>query len=112
MSDPLDPIDVALLVTSALDELGVLHTIGGSIASSPAGEHRSTIDIDVVAALEERHVATLVAKLEPPRHVWIMVPAARVEETLEALRPLVTSDDVLIDGVARCGRTYRIARPR
>ena len=59
-----DPIDVALLVTGVLDALGVRHTIGGSIASSIAGEPRSTIDIDVIAALEERHVRQLIEALE------------------------------------------------
>jgi hypothetical protein len=61
----LDPIDVALLVTVALDRLGVLHTVGGSIASSISGEPRSTIDIDIVAALEVRHVKPLVEALAP-----------------------------------------------
>jgi hypothetical protein len=61
----LDPIDVALLVTVALDRLGVLHTVGGSIASSISGEPRSTIDIDIVAALEARHVEPLVEALAP-----------------------------------------------
>jgi hypothetical protein len=56
---PADPIAVALSVTHALDRLGVVHTIGGSIASSFAGEPRSTVDIDIVAALDESHVATL-----------------------------------------------------
>ena len=63
MNGDLDPIDVALRVTSALDALGVGHTIGGSIASSIAGEPRSTIDIDVIAALEERHLRPLVEAL-------------------------------------------------
>ena len=63
MSDALDPIGVALLVTQVLDRLDVLHTIGGSIASSVAGEPRSTLDVDIVAALEPRHVAPLVAAL-------------------------------------------------
>jgi hypothetical protein len=58
-----DPIDVVLQVTGILDRLGVAHTIGGSIASSLAGEPRSTVDIDVVAAIEERHVAAIVAAL-------------------------------------------------
>lgn len=65
MTGTLDPIDVALLVTVALDRLGVLHTVGGSIASSIAGEPRSTIDIDIVAALEARHVEPLVEALAP-----------------------------------------------
>lgn len=64
MSEFIDPIDVALIVTAALDRLGVAHTIGGSIASSVAGEPRSTIDIDIVAALEAPHVAPLVQALE------------------------------------------------
>jgi hypothetical protein len=64
VTDAPDPIGVALLVTQALDRLGVVHTIGGSIASSIAGEPRSTIDIDIVAALAAAHVAPLVAALE------------------------------------------------
>jgi len=60
-----DPYSVALTVMRALDALNVLSTIGGSIASSFAGEPRSTIDIDIVAALEERHVDPLVAALGP-----------------------------------------------
>lgn len=63
MSGDLDPIAVALRVTAVLDALGVGHTIGGSIASSVAGEPRSTIDIDVVAALEQSHVGPLVEAL-------------------------------------------------
>ena len=64
MTDP-DPYSVALAVMRALDALNVPSTIGGSIASSFAGEPRSTIDIDIVAALEERHVDSLVAALGP-----------------------------------------------
>jgi len=63
VSADLDPIDVALRVTAALDALGVDHTIGGSIASSVAGEPRSTIDIDVVAALTESHIGRLMEAL-------------------------------------------------
>ena len=58
-----DPYAVALTVVRALDALGVTSTVGGSIASSFAGEPRSTIDIDIVAALEEQHVAGLVSRL-------------------------------------------------
>ncbi len=64
MTDP-DPYSVALTVLGALDALNVPSTIGGSIASSFAGEPRSTIDIEIVAALEERHVDSLVAALGP-----------------------------------------------
>ena len=69
MNEAADPIEVALVVTRALDTAGVAHTIGGSIASSVAGEPRSTIDIDIVAAVEERHVAALVAALSPDFYI-------------------------------------------
>jgi 6-phosphogluconate dehydrogenase len=44
-------------------------------------------------------LADLVAKLVPPRAVWVMVPAgAPTEETIQALVPLLQADDVIIDG--------------
>jgi 6-phosphogluconate dehydrogenase len=39
-----------------------------------------------------------VAKLETPRNIWIMVPAGFVDATLEQLKPLLSRDDVVIDG--------------
>jgi hypothetical protein len=59
----LDPIAIAVRVAQVFDALDVRHTIGGSIAASFAGEPRSTIDIDVVAALTHAHVAPLLAAL-------------------------------------------------
>jgi hypothetical protein len=58
----IDPIATALLVVRHLDAMDILHTIGGSIASSFAGDPRSTVDVDIVVALEERHVEALVAR--------------------------------------------------
>jgi 6-phosphogluconate dehydrogenase len=43
-------------------------------------------------------VAELVRALEPPRAVWIMVPAALVDTVIAELRPLLGAGDVLIDG--------------
>src|SRR6266487_4456675 len=40
----------------------------------------------------------LVSKLAKPRAVWMMVPAASVDATLESLIPLLAPDDVVIDG--------------
>jgi hypothetical protein len=69
MMSTIDPIDVAVAVARVLDELGIAHTIGGSIASSLAGEPRSTLDIDVIAAVEEEHVPRLVSALSPDFYV-------------------------------------------
>ncbi len=69
MATQTDPIAVAVRVTHLLDTLGILHTIGGSIAASFAGEPRSTVDIDVVAALADHDVASLVAALTPDFYV-------------------------------------------
>ncbi len=40
----------------------------------------------------------LVAALDAPRHVWIMVPAAFVDDTIAELAPLLAPDDSIIDG--------------
>jgi hypothetical protein len=64
-----DPVSVAARVTQSLDSLGIPHTIGGSIASSFAGEPRSTIDIDIVVALNDGHISALVAALEEEFYV-------------------------------------------
>jgi 6-phosphogluconate dehydrogenase len=40
----------------------------------------------------------LVQKLEPPRAVWMMVPAALVDREVEALGPRLAAGDALIDG--------------
>ena len=40
----------------------------------------------------------LVARLRKPRIVWLMVPAAVVDATLEDLAPCLGADDVVVDG--------------
>src|SRR3954447_1342186 len=50
-------------------------------------------DATDASSLEE-----LVAKLDKPRSVWLMIPAAYVDATLDDLLPLLETDDVVIDG--------------
>src|SRR5215468_3616675 len=49
-------------------------------------------------------LADLVKKLQKPRAVWLMVPAAVVDQSLAELVPLLEAGDILIDG----GNSYYI----
>jgi hypothetical protein len=69
VSEPVDPLAVAWSVSQLLAQLGIVHTIGGSLAASFAGEPRATLDIDLVAALEDFHVDPLVAALSPDFYI-------------------------------------------
>ena len=57
--------------------------------------------VTAIAAEGARGAATLdafVAALQKPRTVWLMVPAAVVDSTLDALIPKLEAGDVVIDG--------------
>lgn len=62
------------------------------------------VNPDAVKALEAEGaegahtLEEFVGKLDKPRNVWVMVPAAIVDSTLEKLVPLLDADDVVIDG--------------
>jgi 6-phosphogluconate dehydrogenase len=49
-------------------------------------------------------LAEFVGALSTPRVIWIMVPAAVVDATLDDLAPLITSGDIVIDG----GNSYYV----
>lgn len=51
----------------------------------------------------------LIAALQPPRAVWLMLPAAVVGGTIERLAPLMSRGDIVIDGG---NSDYRRARER
>ena len=50
-------------VVRLFDALGVDDYIGGSLASIAYGEPRTTMDVDIVAALEESHAESIVSEL-------------------------------------------------
>ncbi len=43
-------------------------------------------------------LADFASKLQAPRAIWIMVPAAVVDSTLASLEPLLAEGDIIIDG--------------
>jgi 6-phosphogluconate dehydrogenase len=55
-------------------------------------------DLVKAGATATRSLTELVAMLDKPRAIWIMVPAAVVESTLGDLVPLLAADDAVIDG--------------
>src|SRR5215470_18042244 len=49
-------------------------------------------------------LADMVKKLNKPRAIWLMIPAAVVDETIAEIAPHLEKDDILIDG----GNSYYI----
>jgi 6-phosphogluconate dehydrogenase len=52
----------------------------------------------------ESAIAEMVRKLDKPRSVWLMVPAAVVDQTIAQVAPHLERGDILIDG----GNSYYI----
>src|SRR5258707_4822664 len=86
-----------------------LGRMGGNMARRLMREKHAVVVYDrsaeAIHALEKegaagaKDYAELVKKLNPPRAVWLMVPAgAPTEESVEALKSLLESGDAIIDG--------------
>jgi len=62
---------------------------------------QSLVDQGAVGATS---LADLIQKMQPPRPLWLMIPAAFVDSSLAELAALVKPDDIIIDG----GNSYYI----
>jgi len=55
-------------------------------------------ELEGEGAIGASSMADLIAKMERPRNVWIMVPAGLVQQMVDELKELLEADDTLIDG--------------
>jgi len=77
------------------------------------GEHRCVVydrSTEAVRALVEKgaigssSLSELIEKMEQPRAIWLMIPAALVDATVKELSALLSANDIIIDG----GNSYYI----
>jgi 6-phosphogluconate dehydrogenase len=66
----------------------VVHDVDDTAVDTVAGE----------GAVAAHSLQELVAQLDAPRHVWVMIPAAFVDDTVAELAPLLDAGDTIIDG--------------
>src|ERR1700761_5953563 len=66
----------------------VVYDVNASAVDELAGE----------GATGAKTIEEFIAKLEPPRSIWVMVPAAFTEDTVNKLAEHAQADDAIVDG--------------
>ena len=61
-------------------------------------------DLAKEGAVGANSLSEFIEKLQPPRPIWLMIPAAFVDASINELMALIQEDDILIDG----GNSYYI----
>lgn len=57
------PLIALFQLTNAFKSLGIKYVVVGSVASSVHGDYRASADVDVVAAISEKQIRSLVNTL-------------------------------------------------
>jgi len=65
---------------------------------------QSVEDLEKDKAIGSSGLEDMIAKLDKPRAIWLMIPAAAVDGTIAEIVPHLDKDDILIDG----GNSYYI----
>ncbi len=65
---------------------------------------KAVSELEQDKAVGSSSLQDFVKKLQKPRAIWLMVPAAVVDQTIHDLLPSLESDDILIDG----GNSYYV----
>lgn len=60
-----EPLRVTLAVAKALERMGILYFVGGSLASSAHGVARATLDADIIAKLDPGQAGRFAKELGP-----------------------------------------------
>jgi len=80
--------------------MGARHEV---IVTSATAKTRETFAKET-GAVAASSIEELVGKLKPPRVVWLMVPAAAVDKTLDDVARFMQKDDIIVDG----GNSYYV----
>ncbi len=73
-------------------------TAGGHTCVGYARSHDTVQGLVAEGMVGSTSIEDLVSKLQRPRAVWLMVPAAVVDATIAQVLPFLEEDDILIDG--------------
>jgi hypothetical protein len=75
LSDTDDLLEALAPVVAAFNRLGILHYVGGSVASSYHGAVRSTMDVDLVCHMRASQIPEFMAQID--ESFYISEPAVR-----------------------------------
>jgi len=67
-----------------------------AVVHDRSAEARTALERD--GAINAASLEEFIKQLKPPRAIWLMVPAAVVDDVIASLAPLVSRGDIIIDG--------------